>query len=323
MSWKDEFLKLYLTKDAENIKKALKLKQENLPQKFYRYRTATDTKYLESEFCGNIFLPYIGTLNDPFDTCSVLNSNRLGDNFAPRVFREDLEDQLGYKLPDELFLGANWYEKTTEFFLSKQLLNIEEYQEMKKILKDEAEGVMKRTNSSFNEKAWALLRVACFSEKLNNLPMWNHYANAHKGICFEYDIKNIMGNTNLTDRIFPVYYVDCLPTAAQFLEKHRKDAFVGMFEYFAIHKLEDWSYEKEWRLVINLMHENHRLEEVFGPLNGQGINYEFLRPSKVYIGAKAPEALRKIVRNLSRRYDVNILQMQYTEYGLQAIPITE
>ena len=230
---------------------------------------------------------------------------------------------MGCKLPEELFQGPNWYEKTTDFLLSEQLLSAGEYQVARRILQEEAEGVLKRTNGSFNEKAWALLRVACFSEKLNNLPMWNHYANAHKGICFEYDIKNIVEKPGLSNRIFPIYYVDCLPTAARFLEEHRKDEYMGMFDYFAIHKLNDWSYEKEWRLVVNLMHEKYSLEEVFGHLNGKGVVFEFVKPTKVYIGVKAPETLKRVVCDLSLKYGVEVLQMQCTEYGLQAVQITE
>ena len=322
MDWKDDFLQLYLTANSENIKKAIAIKQKHFPSQLYRYRPVFDVNYLENEFDGNIFLPYIGDLNDPFDTCSLLNGDKLGDNFEPDYFRRDLENQIGYRLPDNLFETSDWYDKVTDFLLQAQNASPEERQEALTVSKNEEKNLLKRINDAFNEKAWGLLRVACFSEELKNLPMWNHYANEHKGICFEYETGEIK-DWWLSSRIFPVCYVKKLPTATCFFDEHRKDGFIGMFDYFAIHKLKDWEYEKEWRLVINLMHEGYSLEKVFETLKGKGINHKFIKPSKVYIGIKTPDNLKEIICDLSKRYDVKALQMQCTEYGLQAVPITE
>lgn len=41
--------------------------------------------------------------------------------------------------------------------------------------------------------------LSCFSTKINNIPMWSHYANNHKGFCIKYKVKN-------PDEIFEIRY---------------------------------------------------------------------------------------------------------------------
>ena len=41
--------------------------------------------------------------------------------------------------------------------------------------------------------------VACFTTINDNMSMWAHYANNHKGYCVEYEITN-------TEKIYPVFY---------------------------------------------------------------------------------------------------------------------
>ena len=48
-----------------------------------------------------------------------------------------------------------------------------------------------RQRKSFHSFLDENIRVACFSEKCNNMPMWAHYAKEHRGICFGYAEKDI------------------------------------------------------------------------------------------------------------------------------------
>ena len=32
--------------------------------------------------------------------------------------------------------------------------------------------------------------IACFSETVNSVTMWSHYAHSHKGFVLEYDLRN-------------------------------------------------------------------------------------------------------------------------------------
>lgn len=53
----------------------------------------------------------------------------------------------------------------------------------------------------FYEKTKDILRICSFSKLLNNMPLWAHYANNHRGFCIEYDI-------NDGDKVFPIIYTE-------------------------------------------------------------------------------------------------------------------
>lgn len=87
--------------------------------------------------------------------------------------------------------------------------------------------------------------VTCFSLNKNNSLMWAHYANDHKGMCFEFDLS--LG----FDNIFPqmklaaegkVFYN--WPSKVNYCEDKKS----GIAKAF-ISKNEDWQYEEEYRFV--------------------------------------------------------------------------
>jgi len=185
------------------------------------------------------------------------------------------------------------------------------------IIREEFEKV----NGVMNDVVRTTSRVACFTEKLTNLPMWAHYACQHSGICMEYDIKSIESEY-IKSRLFPVFYVRKLPSFVSLSQRKQMLPFM-MTDYLAIHKLEDWKYEKEWRLVIVPGHEGYSEETMRKDMKGKGMAHKFSRPKKVYLGAKIDETKKKDVLNLCHNCGVDVMQMQCTEYGLQAVQITE
>ena len=52
------------------------------------------------------------------------------------------------------------------------------------------------------------------------------------------------------NKLFPVYYVDKMPDMTNRLLQKRQAEF-GFMEYLTIHKLKDWRYENEWRLIYD------------------------------------------------------------------------
>ena len=70
MDWKDKFLKLYMSTNEDDVQQAINLKEENIPRHLYRYRSASEAKFVQSELLGQIYMPHISELNDPFDSCA-------------------------------------------------------------------------------------------------------------------------------------------------------------------------------------------------------------------------------------------------------------
>jgi len=79
--------------------------------------------------------------------------------------------------------------------------------------------------------------LICFSEKWTSPLLWSHYAAKHRGICFGFDVRS--------DLAKKVTYV-----------KQRIDVS-GPFDFHVAEallftKFEDWHYEEEWRVGVDL-----------------------------------------------------------------------
>lgn len=319
MDWKERFLKLYTDGDVVDYGRALELKSRNLQEKLYRFRSVDNLGFVEDELKGNIFLPYIGSLNDPFDSCSLLESGNPSELMDAKEFQENLIKTTDRKIPSEIFEDPDWFKKVVEHMMqtSDESLPQNTPELLSSIIREEFEKV----NGVMNDVVRTTSRVACFTEKLTNLPMWAHYACQHSGICMEYDIKSIESEY-IKSRLFPVFYVRKLPSFVSLSQRKQMLPFM-MTDYLAIHKLEDWKYEKEWRLVIVPGHEGYSEETMRKDMKGKGMAHKFSRPKKVYLGAKIDETKKKVVLNLCHKCGVDVMQMQCTEYGLQAVQITE
>ena len=268
MDWKDEFLRLYLSGEVEDHRQALELKEKNLPQKLYRFRPGNNMNFVRDELLGLIYIPFIGGLNDPFDSSSLMLSSSLSDYFDSIAYKKAFEKIWGKELPEEVFSKESWFEQLVEHFLKMTDCSDGEKKATREAIRSTAEKQLIELNQYFNYTLQTALRVASFSEKLTNLPMWSHYANEHKGICFEYDISKIV-DPYIKNRLFPVKYAPSLPNAIALMEErmaeHKQPSFT-LYDYFAMSKLDDWAYEKEWRLIINLGLEMVKQEDAEGKL---------------------------------------------------------
>lgn len=94
------------------------------------------------------------------------------------------------------------------------------------------------------QKIRSKIGVACFTEDCTSPLMWAHYSDSHQGFCIEYETKLIKSPLSLI--LMPVFY-----------DSNRYDATDAVLNgngntlltpYFV--KAKEWSYEKEWRMII-------------------------------------------------------------------------
>jgi hypothetical protein len=87
--------------------------------------------------------------------------------------------------------------------------------------------------------------VCSFSASPDELLLWSHYADHHKGFCVEYSCAE---GTSLRSLAREVQYKDEVPriSAADFAG-HRKNE---VFDSLWLTKARCWSYEKEWRVMM-------------------------------------------------------------------------
>lgn len=88
------------------------------------------------------------------------------------------------------------------------------------------------------------LGITCFTTDPLNPLMWAHYANGHRGVCIEYKREGV-----LDSEAFKKVKYDrdqkIIVNSVGFIENVE-----FFFDEVVYHKLKEWIYEKEWRLML-------------------------------------------------------------------------
>lgn len=101
------------------------------------------------------------------------------------------------------------------------------------------------------------LGICSFSQKKNNQLMWSHYADEHRGLCIEFDVREILNRNSDLSFAF-VNYQSELPelklaeefiVALESLKKGFDNIASDEFRKILKTKSIDWSYESEARII--------------------------------------------------------------------------
>ena len=132
--------------------------------------------------------------------------------------------------------------------------------------------------------------ILSLSERRDDILMWSHYANGHRGLCLGFAASD---NDPFFARALPVVY-----SAAQPVFDPRDDDFRAS-EKVVLTKSEHWSYEREWRITET---------------RGKG---PYVFPAEalttVIFGCRATEADKKKVRNWIKDRGLNPSLFQAVE----------
>lgn len=330
VNWKDEFIALYMSNNHEDFKKSLEVRKQNIPHTLYRYRpvgTGVDfARLIESMRVGTLFCSYRDNLNDPFELRSPLSSKKSSDYLGSSkstnsMYFDQLKKHFDETELSETLQDDDWFEKLQQLIFREEAErsghSIEYIQSvMNDILMEQVEDLSSAYESIFN-----MNRVASFTENCCNLPMWQHYADAHKGVCVAYDM------TELRDfdinHFFPIMYVKELPDAIRFatqkLSMKEKPPF-GFVAFHCIHKLLDWSYEKEWRYLYQPGLRYYSHEDIPAEYWGKGVKVDFPSPAKIILGNKIEQDIKLELCRIAEELCISVTQMKITPYGLEEVP---
>ena len=322
MDWKEEFKKLYFSPNVEDIPKAMEIKRANMPLKLYRYRPLKNIGYFEDEVINaHLYMANPKTFNDPFDSSSVLKIEEINSsNKRKSIFREWIRSFADRSVVRSIFNHKDWFERLNEYCSNlvsqnnkKKYKNTDELSfDTNRYFFEEFE----KLNEHINRLATTFSKVVCFTESKTNLPMWNHYADGHSGICLEYTMPKII-ETEFVKRMFPVFYVNELPDGIGLIMDSGINRITSS-DYLLLHKLEDWSYEKEWRLVYDASFWYDGLKDIPESFYREGRVIDFMKPSKIYIGYQIGEDKEAFVREIGTKYNIPVVKMKCTNYGLKA-----
>jgi hypothetical protein len=163
--------------------------------------------------------------------------------------------------------------------------------------------------------------VTCFSENCDNILLWSHYANQHKGICLEYKTVSNDGYSCLTfdstdiktDHPVPMLKVNYVEKPLEKINALFTKYFVEQLNDFLSTKFKIWEYENEIRCIIP---------------NSNFKNYPNATLAKnvltgVIFGMKVNEEEKNEIKNLVNSFHENVIfytMMQIpNEYKLKII----
>src|SRR5271163_983822 len=108
------------------------------------------------------------------------------------------------------------------------------------------EGVFDKWQKEFLDKSGML----CLTENNNDILMWSHYGDGHRGVCLEFEYR--LGKDFFGEAL-PIRYLSAFPLLS-FTETFsgsatRNDFLLEFGNCMFLTKACQWSYEREWRLI--------------------------------------------------------------------------
>jgi hypothetical protein len=145
--------------------------------------------------------------------------------------------------------------------------------------------------------------ISCFSAIPDNLLMWGHYADSHRGFCLEYST----ASDPLFQKAQKVCYSDTLPAFS--IDGLKTGQFSEILKLL-LTKAKCWEYEQEWRLL----HQNGDWQ--------YGVDRSCL--TGIYFGAKMPVEQMSMIAFLLSTTDTYLYKMHVSKtlFKVVAEPIT-
>lgn len=150
--------------------------------------------------------------------------------------------------------------------------------------------------------------ICCFSEINNNILMWSHYADNHKGICVAYSTEDLLKaarkhRKRITTILTPVYYSDEVEVLSCFSNEN-----ISKSAYSFQKKASCWSYEKEWRLMISKLFSKEKRTpfERNAFVEENGIELKGVYPKKIFLGVNISSNDEGKIIELARELKIDI-----------------
>ncbi len=160
---------------------------------------------------------------------------------APSTFNDPFEFSLDFFDRD---LSNKEFKDRFEFLLRMQPGITS--RRRKEILKNTSVADFKKSYDSTIERQRQLSMVFCTSEINNDILMWSHYANCHKGVCIGLFMPPVVSSIDFLT--MKVNYTDIIkPKRFYTNDQHQRGLALV---YWVFTKASCWSYEKEVRSVI-------------------------------------------------------------------------
>ncbi len=235
--------------------------QMDVPAKLYRYESF-NTYSLSNLKAQSIYFSCPKYFNDPFDCSITFDLNDLSENAFNKLYDFYLESFPNKKQFIRRF-GKNPNKKFKTYLLT--------------VLED---NLKKSKEKMFQEKG-----ISCFSEINDDILMWSHYSDCHKGFCLEFDT-----NQDPFHKAIKVDYSADFPkiNPELFIIFEESKEIMKMFTT----KFSCWGHEKEWRIFHNVV------DTLYG--------YPAEALTGIYFGAEMPNIHLEIIALVIQGQNPNV-----------------
>ncbi|HLP33333.1 MAG TPA: DUF2971 domain-containing protein [Bacteroidia bacterium] len=315
MNWKEDyFAKLGSAHiDLEQIDNAQRIKLNHMPSNLYKYRQVNEfsLKNLEND---TVYLNSPSEYNDPFEFVEAIDFVKI-NNMIEKKYQDELVAKLlkHYPVPEKILYEAKDSDSPLAIISEYQLeryqgFTKEQAEKTTKILNE----MMQKSMIDAGEKKLAYMqsqmKVCSFCESPNQLLMWGHYADCHKGFCIEYNISKWSKDDVRNRLLSPVVYLNSLYDATEHLiNQINGEGFNNIYPFISgAIKSKEWEYEKEWRLIFPI-----------GPSFPRQ-DYPMGCQSKVILGARMTENNKQRITSMCFEKGIKVMQAKpsTTEYKL-------
>jgi len=194
---------------------------ETLPEYFFKFTSAK--RAIEIVKNSQLWFSNPKTFNDPFDTNIDLIDFEPNDKQIAMVINDKVQGNRRTRREEIKKNNKNAHRIRNQF--------------------------SEQSNDFFQNSG-----VCCFSEVNDNILLWAHYANNHKGVCLKFH-KTISDITTMTGKV-------------KYRDKYQKASFFnhegGAIYHLIFTKAQDWHYEQEIRAlrILDFGKTDFRIEKL-------------------------------------------------------------
>lgn len=235
--------------------------REMMPNRLFRFR-AFDERSFDAFQNDIIYAVTADKFNDPYDTLvrydlegiekwvnTVMNTETLGQMKEWYAQGWDLPIEVRHILPKEMTDA-----------LKVALSSIEDIKDFEGRIEETRQRMISLIETFFpilSETSKRYSTIVCFSESIESVLMWSHYANSHKGFALEYDFRPILEQPIKNVGLFPVVYSEERLDISDYIAYEflrilgipAKMPDMSALIKNALWKSDIWAYEKEWRMI--------------------------------------------------------------------------
>ncbi|MBN8678106.1 MAG: DUF2971 domain-containing protein [Chitinophagales bacterium] len=194
----------------------------NIPNILYKYRVWEDPYQKRILTHNELYFASADQFNDPFDASLPMRYDKA------ELTKENIIKKL-------VLLGRNKWTDISEDELLKRA------EHRYKTGGFDTDEYWRNFHAKFKEDTNKMFGICSLTSKNDNLLMWSHYANSHKGFCIGFDKFELYETTQ--GMVGNISYSNTFPTMPMF------DPGFGGMAMLIMTKSTHWEYEDEYRIT--------------------------------------------------------------------------